>query len=105
MPEDCRVPQAAGRARFGAGSLPMARILLLRAHGDRGKRAKGRVFLCPGKRNRLQVPDGALAVDPESISTRMAGPRSDPYVGGAGAGVWRAVKTRCFAPEEGWTRR
>ena len=23
---------------------------------------------------------------------------------GSGAGIWRAIRARCFAPEEGWTR-
>src|ERR1035438_2242575 len=80
----------------------MARLLFLRAHGDPGERGKGRVFLCAGERNHLPIPDGTLAVDPESVSTRMAGPRSDPYVGGSGAGIRRAVRARCFAPEEMW---
>ena len=25
-------------------------------------------------------------------------------MGNVGAGIWRDVETRCFAPEEGWTR-
>src|SRR5208282_4908563 len=82
----------------------MARLLLLRAHGDRGKRAEGRIFLCSGERNRFPIPEGALAVDSESVSPRLASARGDPYVGGSDAGIWRVVKTRCFAPEEGWTR-
>jgi len=34
----------------------------------------------------------------------VAGSASTPPVGRAGSRVWRVVRTRCFAPEEGWTR-
>src|ERR1019366_7088019 len=64
----------------------------LRAHSDLRQRGTGRVLLCAGERNLFQIPGATLAVDPQSVSTRMAGSRSDPYVGGPGAGIWRAVR-------------
>src|SRR5208282_3095102 len=81
----------------------MERPLFLRAHGDLRQRGTGRVLLCSGERNRFQISGETLAVDPQSVSARMAGPRSDPHVGGTGAGIWRAVREAMLCAGM-WTR-
>ena len=61
-------------------------------------------LLCARERDQLSVPYGALEVNSESVSARVAVARRGQRMGGVGAGIWRDVKARCFAPEEVWTR-
>ncbi len=56
------------------------------------KTSREACFSLLGRTESLPIPDGALAVDSESVSPRLASPRGDPYVGGSDAGIWRVVK-------------
>ena len=48
--------------------------------------------------------DRALEGDSRFVSAVVAVARRGQRMGNVGAGIWRDVEARCFAPEEGGTR-
>ena len=82
----------------------MEGVLFLGHQHDHVERGVECVVLCTRERDQLQLSYRALEGNSHFVSAGVAIARRGQRMGNVGAGIWRDVEARCFAPEEGGTR-